>query len=89
MNQRRHGQKGQIAGFVTSLALLVALVTEWTPRSDANSVSWLCVVILLYPAIAPASPGKTRINGKRRSSLALLGRRHVLDREAPTAAPTA
>ncbi len=46
-------------GFEVITALLVALVTEWTPRSDANSVSWLCVVILLYPAIAPASPGKT------------------------------
>ena len=45
--------------FEVITALLVAVVTEWTPRSDANSVSWLCVVILLYPAIAPASPGKT------------------------------
>jgi serine/threonine-protein kinase len=45
--------------FEVVTALLVAFVTEWIPRSNTNAVSWLCVVILLYPAIAPASPGKT------------------------------
>ena len=47
--------------FEVLTALLVAFVTEWVPRSDTNAVSWLCVVILLYPAIAPASPGKTLV----------------------------
>jgi eukaryotic-like serine/threonine-protein kinase len=47
--------------FEVATALLVAIVTEWVPRSDTISVSWLCVLILLYPAIAPASPGKTLV----------------------------
>ena len=45
--------------FEVVTALLIAFVTEWVPRSDTNAVSWLCVLILLYPAIAPATPGKT------------------------------
>jgi len=45
--------------FEVVTALLVAFVTEWIPRTDTNGVSWLCVLILLYPAIAPATPGKT------------------------------
>ena len=47
--------------FEVLTALLVALVTEWIPRRDSNAVSWLCVLILLYPAIAPASPRKTLV----------------------------
>ena len=47
--------------FEVATALLVAFVTEWVPRTNTNAVSWLCVVILLYPAIAPASPGKTLV----------------------------
>lgn len=45
--------------FEVVTALLVSLVTEWVPRTETTSVSWLCVVILLYPAIAPASTAKT------------------------------
>lgn len=45
--------------FEVLTALLVSLVTEWVPRTETTSVSWLCVVILLYPAIAPASTAKT------------------------------
>jgi serine/threonine-protein kinase len=45
--------------FEVVTAFLVAFVTEWFPRSDTNAVSWLCVLILLYPAIAPATPAKT------------------------------
>lgn len=44
--------------FLVITAFFVALVTEWTPRRDTNGISWLCVLILLYPAIAPASIGK-------------------------------
>lgn len=45
--------------FEVVTALLVAFVTEWVPRSDTNAVSWICLLVILYPAIAPASPGKT------------------------------
>jgi serine/threonine-protein kinase len=44
--------------FMVVTALLVALVTEWVPRTDTNAISWICLLIILYPAIAPASIGK-------------------------------
>lgn len=40
-------------------ALIVALVSEWYPRQDPQAVSWVCVTIVLWPAIAPSSPRKT------------------------------
>jgi eukaryotic-like serine/threonine-protein kinase len=40
-------------------ALIVAILTEWLPRNDPQAVSWVCVIIILYPSIAPASPRKT------------------------------
>ncbi len=46
-------------GFELATAFIVALVSEWTPRTEPWAVSWVCVIILLYPAIAPASPRKT------------------------------
>ena len=42
-------------------ALLISLITEWYPRSDAQAVSWVCVTIVLWPAIAPSSPRKTLV----------------------------
>ncbi len=54
-------------------ALLVALVTEWHPRTDLNGISWVCVVILAYPAIAPTTPGKTLAAGLASASMNLLG----------------
>jgi serine/threonine-protein kinase len=42
-------------------ALIIALITEWHPRQDAQAVSWVCVTIVLWPAIAPSSPRKTLI----------------------------
>ncbi len=46
-------------GYLVFNALLVALLTQWFPPPVTPRVSWLCVLILLYPAIVPASPGRT------------------------------
>ncbi|HET7712093.1 MAG TPA: serine/threonine-protein kinase [Thermoanaerobaculia bacterium] len=42
-------------------ALIVAFVSEWFPRQDPQAVSWVCVTIVVWPAIAPSSPRKTLI----------------------------
>jgi serine/threonine-protein kinase len=42
-------------------ALLVSFISEWYPRSDPQAVSWVCVTIVLWPAIAPSSPRKTLV----------------------------
>ena len=48
-------------GFEVFNALLVSLITEWYPRHDPQAVSWVCVTIVLWPAIAPSSPRKTLV----------------------------
>jgi serine/threonine-protein kinase len=42
-------------------ALIVSFVSEWYPRQDPQAVSWVCVTIVVWPAIAPSSPRKTLI----------------------------
>ena len=42
-------------------ALLISLIIEGYPRHDPQAVSWVCVTIVLWPAIAPSSPRKTLI----------------------------
>jgi serine/threonine-protein kinase len=47
------------AGFQVLLCLLVALVSQWRPAPISPRVSWLCILILAYPAIVPSPPGRT------------------------------
>jgi eukaryotic-like serine/threonine-protein kinase len=42
-------------------SLIVSLITEYYPRQDAQAVSWVCITIVLWPAIVPSSPRKTLI----------------------------
>lgn len=42
-------------------SLIVSFITEWYPRQDAQAVSWVCVTIVLWPAIVPSSPRKTLV----------------------------
>ena len=42
-------------------SLIVSLVSEWYPRQDPQAISWVCVTILLWPSIVPASPRKTLV----------------------------
>lgn len=54
-------------------ALIISLVTEWHPRQDAQAVSWVCVTIVLWPAIAPSSPRKTLIAALAAATTVPLG----------------
>jgi serine/threonine-protein kinase len=47
------------AGFTICSCFLVALLTQWSPSPVAPRVSWLCVIVLIYPALVPASPTRT------------------------------
>ncbi|MEO8194075.1 MAG: serine/threonine-protein kinase [Gemmatimonadales bacterium] len=40
-------------------AMLVSLISEYVPRQDPQAVSWVCITILVWPALAPSSPRKT------------------------------
>jgi len=47
-------------GFEVASAFLLGLMNHWTPPNAAHmGVSWICVVVLVYPAIVPAPTGRT------------------------------
>lgn len=45
-------------GFEVLTAFLFGLLHMWVPPVGGQGVSWIVVVILVYPAIAPNTPGK-------------------------------
>jgi serine/threonine-protein kinase len=49
------------AGYLVLQCLLISLLTHWMPIPPVPRVSWVCVAILIYPAIVPNTPRKTTI----------------------------
>jgi serine/threonine-protein kinase len=47
------------AGFMILICLLAGILSQWVPPPLAPRISWLCLVILAYPAIVPATPERT------------------------------
>lgn len=47
------------AVFMVLTCLLVAILHQWVPPPVSPRVSWLCILILAYPAIVPSTPGRT------------------------------
>ena len=45
--------------FEIAQAGLVSFLHNWKPVVEAGGVSWLCVIILTYPAIVPSTPRST------------------------------
>lgn len=48
-------------GFEIVNSLIVSFIIEYYPRHDPQAISWVCVTIVLWPALAPSSPRKTFI----------------------------
>ncbi len=46
------------AVFLVLTCLLVAILAQWVPPPISPRISWLCVLILSYPAIVPTAPGR-------------------------------
>jgi serine/threonine-protein kinase len=59
--------------FEVVTALLIGVLEYWHPRVQLGSVSPICIIILAYPAIAPATPSKTVIAGLVAASMSPLG----------------
>ena len=47
------------AGYLIFQCLLISILTHWIPIPLVPRVSWVCVAILIYPAIVPNTPRKT------------------------------
>jgi serine/threonine-protein kinase len=45
-------------GFEVVTAFLIALLQMWVPAAVPSELSWVVIVILVYPSIAPNTPGK-------------------------------
>jgi hypothetical protein len=64
---RRHTCNARLAldialGYEVLLALGIGIVNQWEPmRLLAGRLSWLCVLILIFPMIVPNTPRKTLI----------------------------
>ncbi len=46
-------------GFEVLTAALVGFLGQWEPVLATGRISWICAIVLIYPAIAPNTPGKT------------------------------
>ncbi|MEO8139471.1 MAG: serine/threonine-protein kinase [Gemmatimonadota bacterium] len=44
------------SGFLILNCFLVAVLSQWSPPEVTPRISWLCVLILSYPAIVPMAP---------------------------------
>ncbi len=49
------------AGLLLVNSFLAALLTQWIPPPITPRVSWLAVLVLIYPAIVPLSPRRTLV----------------------------
>jgi serine/threonine-protein kinase len=59
--------------FEVATAFLAGLLNQWQPLPMPGSISWICVIILLYPMIAPTTPGKTFIAAFAAASMDPVG----------------
>ena len=47
------------SGYLVLQCLLISILTHWIPVPLVPRVSWVCIAILIYPAIVPNTPRKT------------------------------
>ncbi len=59
--------------FMVLTALLIGVLNQWIPHFEGRGISWICVVILAYPAIAPNTPGKILLAGLVAASMDPFG----------------
>lgn len=45
-------------GFLVVTAALIGFLNQWVPSPLTGDISWICAIILMYPAIAPTTQGK-------------------------------
>ena len=60
-------------GFEVVTAFLIGLLQMWYGSVEANGLSWLVIVILVYPSIAPNRPGKILVASLLAASMDPLG----------------
>ena len=56
-------------GFEVATAALVGALNWWAPMPGGLGVSWVCVIIIFYPAIVPAGVGKILVTSMIAASM--------------------
>jgi serine/threonine-protein kinase len=56
-------------GFEVATAALVGALNWWVAVPNSTGVSWICVIIIFYPAIVPASVGKILVTSMIAASM--------------------
>jgi eukaryotic-like serine/threonine-protein kinase len=61
---RRYSHKQRLlidlgSGYLVLQCFLISVLTHWIPVPMVPRVSWVCIAILIYPAIVPNTPRKT------------------------------
>ncbi len=67
LGQQRYVDAG--LAYMVAMSALAALVMQWHPHFSTLGVSWVAVLILIYPAIAPSTARKTLITGLLAASM--------------------
>jgi serine/threonine-protein kinase len=60
-------------GYEVLAGLVIALLTYWDPVPHAARISWICPILVLYPAIAPSPPRHVLVASLLAASMDLLG----------------
>ena len=58
---RSHWLRDLAAALMIATCLMLALLEAWVPISQPGRLSWVCIVILLYPLIVTDAPRRTLI----------------------------
>jgi eukaryotic-like serine/threonine-protein kinase len=43
--------------YEVAIAFAIGVINQWEPRPVAGQLSWVCVIILVFPLLVPGSPG--------------------------------
>jgi eukaryotic-like serine/threonine-protein kinase len=73
--------------FEVLTAFLLALLTQWQPQLVPLRISWVSVIILVYPAIVPNTPGKTFAAAFAAASMEVLAFGIAVARGVPIVGP--
>ncbi len=74
--------------FEVLTAFLIALLIQWQPQLVPLRISWVSVIILVYPAIVPNTPGRTFAAAFAAASTELLAFGIAVARGAPIVEPS-
>ncbi len=59
--------------YLVAMAFAVGVINQWQPLALAGRLSWLCVLILIFPSIVPAPPRQVLVGSLLAASMDPLG----------------